>query len=324
MSPPKQLGGLVAGLPLAEVVGDPGHDVGVGVDLAEVDVAVEHRRGARLGEAVVDRQVHEVAVHGRRHPHRIGVPVEDVEGLRGVAEQVVVDPVVPDQVVGSQPREHLGQHLAVEVALLRRRPGRGGRGLVREQRAGQPGLLLVEHGHREAERRDPVEVTGGGEVGEHHRGEHAARADAEQGDLVLARDLLGRRHRLDDRLAVGVQPPVGVPGVGVAPGDAVDLLAAGDEVLDQAALLGEVDHVVLVDRRRHDQQRDLADLGGLRGVLDQLEDVGAQHHLTRVSRRCRCRPRRRRARPSRARAGHWRSRGRSVGRPRRGCRRRCR
>ncbi|MCW2705513.1 MAG: hypothetical protein JWQ37_3508 [Blastococcus sp.] len=40
--------------------------------------------------------------------------------------------------------------------------------------------------------------------------------------------------------------------------------------------------VVLVDRRRHDEQRDLADLLGGGPVLDQLEDVGAQHHRTRA------------------------------------------
>jgi len=42
----------------------------------------------------------------------------------------------------------------------------------------------------------------------------------------------------------------------------------------------EVHRVVLIDRRRHDEQRHLADLRGLRPVLDQLEDLGAQHHRT--------------------------------------------
>ena len=46
----------------------------------------------------------------------------------------------------------------------------------------------------------------------------------------------------------------------------------------------QVQGVVLVDRRRHDQQRDLPDLLGLRPVLDQLEHLGAQHHGARGGR----------------------------------------
>src|SRR6266478_3276916 len=36
----------------------------------------------------------------------VGIPVQDIEGRRLVAEQVVVDPVIPDQVVRPHPREH--------------------------------------------------------------------------------------------------------------------------------------------------------------------------------------------------------------------------
>ena len=74
----------------------------------------------------------------------------------------------------------------------------------------------------------------------------------------VAGDPLDGVQRLQDRLHVGVQPPVGVPGVRVAPGDHEHLLALPHEVLDQAPARGQVQRVVLVDRRRHDQQRDLA------------------------------------------------------------------
>ena len=46
-----------------------------------------------------------------REPHRVLVPVEHVEGRRRLAEQVVVDDVVEDQVVGAHPAEHRA-HLA--------------------------------------------------------------------------------------------------------------------------------------------------------------------------------------------------------------------
>jgi hypothetical protein len=58
------------------------------------------------------------------------------------------------------------------------------------------------------------------------------------------------------------------------------MLTVLDKVLDQAAAGREVHRVVLVDRRRQDEQRHLADLRGLRPVLDQLEDFGSQHHRT--------------------------------------------
>ncbi|HET7047914.1 MAG TPA: hypothetical protein VFI54_06540 [Solirubrobacteraceae bacterium] len=50
-----------------------------------------------------------------------------------------------------------------------------------------------------------------------------------------------------------------------------------DIVIDRAAAGGDVEHVELVDRRRHEQQRNLSHLLGRRLVLDQLENVCAQH-----------------------------------------------
>ena len=58
------------------------------------------------------------AVIGGRHARRVGVPVQQVEGQRLLALQVVVDDVGPDQVVGAQEIED-GRHLAaVEIAAL--------------------------------------------------------------------------------------------------------------------------------------------------------------------------------------------------------------
>ena len=65
-------------------------------------------------------------------------------------------------------------------------------------------------------------------------------------------------------------------GARVAPRDAEHLVALADEVLDQAAAGCQVDDVVLVDRRRDDQQRRRVDLRRGRLVLDQLEHVGVQ------------------------------------------------
>ena len=72
--------------------------------------------------------------------------------------------------------------------------------------------------------------------------------------------------------------------VGIAPGDDEHLLALLDQPLHQAAPGRQVEHVVLVDRRGREQQRHLADLRGLRLVLDELEDVGAHDDRSRGER----------------------------------------
>ena len=66
----------------------------------------------RVGEVEVDV----VAMQAGRQAGRIGIPVQDVESRRLVAEQVVVDPVVPDQVVRPHPGEHPCQIVAVDHA----------------------------------------------------------------------------------------------------------------------------------------------------------------------------------------------------------------
>ena len=69
--------------------------------------------------------------------------------------------------------------------------------------------------------------------------------------------------------------------VRVAPRDHEDLHPLADEVLDEAAPRREVEDVVLVDRRRDEEQRDLVDLLRRRLVLDELEDLRAEHDRAR-------------------------------------------
>jgi len=49
-------------------------------------------------------------------PRSVVVPVENVESRWGVAEQIVVHPVVPDQVVRAHPCEHARQLLPLDDA----------------------------------------------------------------------------------------------------------------------------------------------------------------------------------------------------------------
>ena len=86
-----------------------------------------------------------------------------------------------------------------------------------------------------------------------------------------------RVHRLHDRRAVGVEAPIAVARLRIAPRNHEDLLALLDEVLDHAAPGRDVHDVVLVDHRRHHEQWNGAHLGCLRGVLNQFEHRGLQY-----------------------------------------------
>ena len=97
----------------------------------------------------------------------------------------------------------------------------------------------------------------------------------------LAGDGGDRVARLEHCVGVGVQVEVALLGAGVAPGDREHLLALAHQPFDHAPPGREIEHVVLVDRRRREQQRDLAHRLGLGRVLDQLEHVGAQDDRAR-------------------------------------------
>ena len=226
----------------------------------------------------------EVAVQAGGEPDGVLVPVQDVERGRLLAEQVVVDDVVPDEVVRPQPREHARERLAVEVAAARRFGDGGRRELAVRERRGRAGALVVERGDQQAEAGELAEPALGGEVAEHAGADDAAGAGAVEVDdaaPVMRRDGVAR---LEDGGGVGVEVEVPLLDVRVAPRDREDLLSLLDEPLDHAAAGREVEHVVLVDRRRGEQQRHLAHLLGLRRVLDELEDLGAQHDRARRDR----------------------------------------
>src|SRR5262249_52705041 len=104
---------LVNPLPWRDVIGDAGDDVAVRLHFAHVDGFTFQLELARLAERAGDVEIQIVDVQTRRKARRIGVPIEDVEGRRLIAEQIVVDPVIPDQVVGSHPCKHPRQIVAV-------------------------------------------------------------------------------------------------------------------------------------------------------------------------------------------------------------------
>ena len=213
-------------------------------------------------ERVLEREAQEVAVQRRRQVRRVGVPEQDVERRRRLAHQVVGDPVVPDQVVRAQPREH-----ARERAPARGSPC-GAESAVAAIAVSAPmnapvvpGVVLVEHGdaERHARRSGPARPC-------------AARcATTVESTMppahrpitwVLSAPVISSTASSASSTAprVGVEVPVGVALGRVAPGDREHLLAVLDRVLHHAAARREVGDVVLVDHRRREQQRLLVHL----------------------------------------------------------------
>ena len=145
----------------------------------------------------------------------------------------------------------------------------------------RPGVLVVDHRHREDEPGQPVLLADSGEVCGGDAREDAAGARPTEHRPRAAGDLLDGVEGVQDGLDVGVEAPGCVPRVRVAPGDEEHLPALPDAELHEAPVGGEVECVVLVDRGWDHQRRHLVDLVGLRCVLDQFEHLGAEHDRAR-------------------------------------------
>ena len=232
-----------------------------------------------LGERVLQVAIAQVeGVVGRRHPGGVGVPVQEVEGGRRLALDVVVDDVGPDQVVGPEHVEGVGHAGAVEVATL----GHAGLDLPDLRLVGEDleiaRMREVDLGGQQRRALDPG-VAGGGLVGQRDAEQGAADAVARRRHLALAGRGADRVDRRLDPLAhVALEILVRVPRVRVDPGNAEDGQPLIDHPLDEALLRIEVEDVELVDPRRHDQERSPQDRLGRGRVLDQLDQIVAEHH----------------------------------------------
>src|SRR5215212_10559329 len=90
-------------IPRDDVIPLGPHRVGLSLYLAQLYGPALQFYLAGLDEIVLEVGVAEVeAVGVAGHAGAVGVPVEEVEGWRFLAQQVVVDDVRPDQVVGAQ------------------------------------------------------------------------------------------------------------------------------------------------------------------------------------------------------------------------------
>ena len=186
---------------------------------AEVDRHAALHGGAGLAQLVLQVGVADVpAEHRARQVGVVAVPVQQVEGRRGLALQVALDDVRPDQVVRPQRGEHLRQLAALEQAALADRRLARLDPLLADQQADLAGVAEVQHRgqQRHAGRRL---LAAGREHRERAGQQRAADAEAERVDLVAPadrpRDVDRPQHAL---LEVVVPGQLVLLGAGVAPG----------------------------------------------------------------------------------------------------------
>ncbi len=267
----QQLRGAVHRIPRRDVVVDPGHAEAVHRDLLQVDRRAAHLQASRMAQRVVLEEIQQVAMQSGGQARVVVVPVEDVERGRLLAQQVVVDPVVPDQVIGAHPGEHPRHVAAVEYALLVGAALGRFQGLLVDEQRGRAVDLAVEQAHQVAGAGDAPQLALGLQVALQGGDGQAAGAGAHQVDFAGAGDRPAHVERLFEGGDVGGQAPFAVSHIRVAPADHKGLQAVFQGVLHKAVGRAQVENVVLVDLRRHDQQR-LGVLFFAHGlVLDQLQ-----------------------------------------------------
>ena len=218
----------------------------------------------------------------RRQPGGVVVPVQHVEGRRRIAQQIVVDPIIPDQVVRPHPGEHARELAALDHAgELRGALRRGNRvGRYEDSRRGVLRDRHVEHAHRNRRAVD-LALAARGEVGQERRHGDAAGARTPDVDVFGAGDGAHHVDRFLQRFDIGIEPEMGLRGRRILPGDGEGLQAALKREADDALLRNEVEYIVFVDLRRRHQERPRVHLRGGGPILDQLHDRVAVNHGAR-------------------------------------------
>src|SRR5215207_2213643 len=152
---------------------------------AEADGTTHYFNLAWLYEVILQvgvAQVETVGVAG--HARAVRVPVQEVEGRRLLAEEVIVYDVGPDQVVRAEQVEHVGHLAVVEIAALQHL-------LLHElylrlvyEDARVPYLREVVQSDHEGRRAEGVLVVACGEPGERDREQRPSYAVTDGVDLL--------------------------------------------------------------------------------------------------------------------------------------------
>src|SRR6266446_4302486 len=79
-----------------DVIRHAGNNICVELDALHVDWSSGNRKRTSVPERIRENKVEVIRMQTRRKGGRIAVPEQDVEGRWSVAQEIVVDPIVPD------------------------------------------------------------------------------------------------------------------------------------------------------------------------------------------------------------------------------------
>ncbi|MNF81072.1 hypothetical protein D3C84_633310 [compost metagenome] len=262
-----------------------GEDVGRGVDRAQVqlDPAAIQVTGFQVVLQIGVAQV--PAVHRPRQVGAVVVPEQQVQRVRFLALEVLVDVVVPPQIVRAQQREGVAHVLALEQADGAVDSADGafavGHQLFVDEDVDGAGVEVIEEGGQQAHAGDGLVATC--RQDRQRRAEQRA-ADAEPHAVgaLLATDFAGHSQALDDAILDQVVPGgAGVGLVEVAPRHQEHRMALLQQMANHRVVRAQVEDVVLVDRWRNDKHRAPVLGFALRIVLEKLEQFVLEHHFAR-------------------------------------------
>ena len=218
-------------------------------------------------------------MHGIGHACPIGIPGHQIGHRRTLAQQIGLHAARPDKIGRAQHFKGTAHLPTVEVALLPHHVFKEMHlGIVDEQ-ADFARFGKIHLRRQKAERgKAPVVVAGHG--CRHDRQQRAAKAIAAAMHPGRPGDRRHRCHRRQHAVApIAVHPDVAIFGAGIAPRNCEHGEPCRDELADQRIVRRQVEHIIFHDPGGHEQHR-----FGVRGcrrrrVLQQFDQVVAEHHL---------------------------------------------
>ena len=256
-------------------------DVGRGLDLAEIDRRAVGAQRIGFDQPVVAVEIAQILfmpLGGQVGD--VAIPVKQVEGRVILAQQVVVDHVVPDQVGAAQQVEGRRHVTPVEIAF-------GGQALDRRQLlvvdevAQLARLLEIDLRGEEGRAPDLVLLAAAVQHRQRPRQRRSGHAIADRVDRRHVQPRTDMVDRVDLRAHVIVPHHVFHAGIGRFPADHEHGDALFDRPAHEAFPGVEVEDVEPVYPWREDDQRRRQHRVGRRRVLDQLVERGLVHHLAR-------------------------------------------
>ncbi len=281
--PAEDARGFIRGFPRHDVIFTRG--VHIGRQLHRLQVQRHPGHGERAGLAHLVFEIGVAQIPGKQRPRqigRIGIPVQQIERRRRFALEVIADDVIPHQIVRSQAGKSRGQFTpGHQPALAQRGFAQGHRGFID---VNAQNACIGEIDHRGQQGRAMGELFAPRLQHRQRVGQQGAAYAEPQGIdgaiAALRRDVAHHLHGANHAvLHIIVPGQVAHAGVRVAPRHDESPVPLLDRKPHQRVVGLQIEDVVLVDRRRHEQQRPRMHALGQRGVLDELEQIVFKHHL---------------------------------------------